>query len=156
MKDVIIKELQEQIFYGLRTISNDKQIKKNTQDLMQQVHRASGCEMKPPYIICTKEFYQDDGEYQLFVGGMKRYQNLEKLMMLEGTYAVIEVSCKWMQSWYTAIHEAKHYIYHKWVDKTPYVPCHVEYVLFTEKSLEKKPILELYVKLMSNQKAENS
>lgn len=147
MKQVRIEEKDEQIYYGLRTISNDKRLKKDSEDLMKQVYRASGCSSIVPYIVFTQDFYQDEGEFQLFVGGSSRYPNLEKLIVAKGTYAVIEVSCKLMQSWNMAIHDAKHYIYHKWMTKQPYHSCHTEFVLFQETEDDKKRKFELYIQL---------
>ena len=116
MKEVKIQRLQEQVFYGLRTISNDKHMKKDLEALLQQVKRASGSVMVMPYIVCMKEFYQDAGEFQLFIGSEEAYPNLEKLLMGESIYAVIELNIKLMQSWSAAIHEIKHHIY-KWSEK---------------------------------------
>lgn len=147
MKDIEINEQDEQIFYGLRTISNDKHLKKDTEELMRQVYRASGGTSMNSYIVFMQDFYQDEGEYQLFVGGKSYHSNLEKLIVMKGSYAKAEVACKLMQSWNMAVHDTKHYIYTKWMEKQPYRSCHTEYILFQEHTNAKKRIFDLYIQV---------
>lgn len=143
----MINEQDEQLFYGLRTISNDKRLKKDTEELIKQVYRASGCSSMDSYIVFMQDFYQDEGEYQLFVGGTSYHSNLEKLIVSKGSYAKVEVTCKLMQSWNMAVHDTKHYIYTKWMAKQPYRSCHTEYILFQEHEDDKKRIFDLYIQM---------
>ena len=87
MKEVKTKFKEEQMFYGFSTISNEKEAKKDMLELIDRIRRVSKCDTVLPYVALIKDFYQDEGEFQLFVGRMEYHPDLEKLVVVEGDFA---------------------------------------------------------------------
>lgn len=148
MKEINVEHIEEKVFYGLSTVSDQKHLMKNVEKLKAQVSKASGKETLFPYVVLTKNFYQEQSdEFQLFVGIMEEHLNLEKVHVPQGWFAKMEVGAMLGHFWGKAFNEAKHFLYKKWMVKEHYTSCDVDYALFDERALGLKPKMEYRVML---------
>lgn len=147
MKEIKTKFKEEQMFYGFSTISNEKEAKKDMLELIDRIRRVSKCDTVLPYVALIKDFYQDEGEFQLFVGKMEYHRDLEKLVVVEGNFATAEIEPAFGRFWRKAITSTKHYMETKWADKNGYTPGSVKYLLFSEKIKSEHPALDYYMQI---------
>lgn len=147
MREVKTLFKEEQMFYGFSTISNEKEAKKDMFALIEQIKRVSKCDTILPYVALIKDFYQDEGEFQLFVGRFDYHPDLEKLVVVEGNFAQTEIEPSFHRFWKKTIISTKHYLETKWADQHGYIPGSLKYLLFYEKPNSAQPTLEFYMRL---------
>lgn len=147
MKEVKVKFEEEQMFYGFSTISNEKQAKKDMLELIDRIKRVSKCDTILPYVALIKDFYQDKEDFQLFVGRVDYHPDLEKLVVVEGEFATIEIEPALGRFWNKAVLSAKRYMESKWADKNGYIAGSLKYLIFSDKVKSDHPTIDYYMRI---------
>ena len=83
-------------------------------------------------------------------GGEIEREKLTAYELPSGYYGKVVVKPKMGLIWSIAIGEAKRYVYTKWIRSSEYTALNMEYEYHTEKSIGKKPEIELFFALIKN------
>ena len=150
--DVTVIERPDKEIYGLWGKSSDKTIAKDIPRLSKQYYDTIG--EKPervlPFFVASKDYDEQTGEFDLFVGGEIECEKLTAYELPCGYYGKVVVKPKMGFVWSMAIGEAKRYVYTKWVLSSEYKALNMEYERHTEKSIGKKPEIEMFFALAKN------
>jgi predicted transcriptional regulator YdeE len=143
----------QQVVYGLWGKSSDKTLPKDIPALSKKYYDTVG---KPsgsilPFFVISKDYNEATSKFDLFIGGDIESNRLEAYKLPEGTYGKIVVKPKFGFIWGAAIGEAKHYFYTKWLPSSEYDAVNMEYEFHTEKSVMKKPEIELLFAIKKKQ-----
>lgn len=143
--DVIIVEQSERIVYGLWMQSEDRTVAKDIPALSARFYAA--LEKSPgdllPFYVVTKDYDEKSKRFQLFIGGEIESENLEPALLPEGAYCKVAVRPKFGFLWGAAVGAAKRDFYTKWLPRSGYRARNLEYELHTEKSISKRPEIDL-------------
>ena len=150
--EVTMIERPNKKIYGLWGKSSDKSIPKDIPMLSKQYYAT--IEEKPesilPFFIVSKDYDEKTGDFDLFIGGEIESENLTAYELPSGYYGKVVVKPKMGLIWSIAIGEAKRYVYTKWIRSSEYTALNMEYEYHTEKSIGKKPEIELFFALIKN------
>lgn len=143
--EVITITQPQQTIYGIWGKSNDKTVAKDIPILSKKYYdiivKPSGSVL-PFYVVC-KNYNEVTGHFDILIGGECENSGLEMYYLPAGTYGKIVVKPKLGLLWGMAIGEAKQYFYKKWLPTSGYEAINLEYELHTEKSVAKKPEIDL-------------
>lgn len=142
---ITISTQPEQLLYGIQGSSGDKTIAKDIPTLSKRYRTILDDPSRDafPFVVLTKNYDETTGAFDLFVGGTIENDQLEAMVLPEGTYGTITVKPKLGFMWGPAIGEAKRYFYTKWLPASGYEAVNLEYELHTEKSVGKKPEIDI-------------
>lgn len=142
---ITISTQPEQLLYGIQGSSGDKTIAKDIPTLSKRYRTILDDPSLDafPFMVLTKNYDETIGAFDLFVGGTIENDQLEAMVLPEGTYGTITVKPKLGFMWGPAIGEAKRYFYTKWLPTSGYEAVNLEYELHTEKSVDKKPEIDI-------------
>jgi len=137
--------MPQRMIYGMRGNSSDKAISKDIPSLSKKYYDAIG---KPsgsvlPFFVLSHNYSETTKQFDLFIGGQTEHGQLEEYELPEGIYGKITVKPKFGFVWNLAIGEAKRYFYIKWLPASGYSALNMEYELHSEKSIAKKPEIDL-------------
>lgn len=139
--------------YGLWIASSDKTIAKDIPALSKKyygvVGKSSGSVL--PFFVLSKNYNESTGKFDLFIGGEMAYESLDEYVLPEGTYGKIAVKPKLGFVWGLAVGEAKRHFYTKWIPSSNYEALNMEYEYHTEKSMGKKPEIDLLFAIKKKQ-----
>lgn len=143
--DVQMLEIEGRTIYGLWKKSNDKTVSKDIEFLSREyyeaVSRQNGTVL--PFVVLSRDYDERNREFELFVGGTLRREELERLDLPAGVYARMTVRPKFGRFWGIAIGGAKRYFYTRWLPGSSYEGLNMEYEYHTEETLGSHPSLEL-------------
>lgn len=128
--------MNEQIIYGLW----HKAKKATTNDDMMLLSQKTVL----PFFVLSRNHHKENEYFDLFIGSTIEKTGLESLTLPAGEYVKITIQPRWRIFTDTAIDKAKRYFYNKWLFENPYVFYNLEYVYYNDKSLGKKPIIDVY------------
>ncbi len=133
-------------WYGLWGKANDQTISKDISSLAAAYHKITRTKKGEvlPFIVLTRNYNAQSGDAELFIGGEKRSEGLEKLILPQGEYAKITVAPKFIFMWGLYAGKAKRFFYTQWLPKSPYESKNLEYELHTDESLGKKPTIDVF------------
>lgn len=136
---------QQQEIYGVWGRSSDKSVARNIPALSKKYYELaelpSGGAI--PFFVVSKDYNEATGEFALFIGGQIKHARLEAYSLPQGMYGKVTVKPKLGFMWGMAVGEAKRYFYTKWLPSSGFSALNMEYELHTEKSLGKKPEIDL-------------
>jgi predicted transcriptional regulator YdeE len=147
--NIIIQTNPPQTLHGLWTQSGDGTVAKDIDALSKKYHAAVGkvADSVLPFFVLSKDYDRESGRFSLFVGGLIPHEGLELFPLPEGLYAQTTVRPKLGFLWGLAIGEAKRNFYTKWLPSSGYAAVNMEYEYHTEKSIGKKPEIEMFFSL---------
>jgi Bacterial transcription activator, effector binding domain. len=141
--NVEILEIDKTAIYGLSKISNDKTIAKDITELSKQYKDIVKNETVLPYFILSKNYNEQTKDFEMLVGGTLEGKQLEQYIISKGKYAKITIKPKFGFLWGLSVGEAKRYFYTDWIKSSNYKPLNMEYEYHTEKSIGKKPTIDI-------------
>ena len=154
--DICVAALPAQILYGLWMRSSDKTVSKDIQALSRKYYGMINKEPQSvlPFYVLSKNYDKDSGMSDLFIGGQEQFENLEMFEIPAGLYGKTTVKPKFGFLWGLAIGQAKRFFYTKWISHSGYGAVNMEYEYHTEKSIGKKPEIELHFALEEKPRAQ--
>ncbi len=143
--EVSILTQPQQIVYGLWGESSDKTISKDISSLSKKYYRAveSVPQSVLPFFVISKDYDKNSGHFNLFIGGLVQHDQLDSISLPSGAYGKITIKPKLGFMWGLAVGEAKRYFYTQWLPASEYSALNMEYEFHTDKSIGKKPEIEL-------------
>lgn len=143
--DVQIVELDALTLYGLGQPSSDKGQAKDIPTVSKRYYQTSGQRRESvlPFYVVSQGYEPQTTKFELFIGSEQPHDGLAQLTLPQGTYAKLAVRPKLGMLWGPAIGEAKGFLYGKWLPGSPYQARNLEYELHTEKSVGKKPEIDI-------------
>ena len=141
--NVVYKE--QQVINGLWKKSNDKTISKDIEELSKRYHKVVSLPGKKvfPYFVLSKNYDEKSKDFEMFIGSTIKKESLDSFILPAGEYAKITIRPKFGFWWGISIGEAKRYFYTKWIWENPYEALNMEYEYHTEKSVEKRPTIDI-------------
>lgn len=141
----------EQVLYGLHQQSNNQSQRKDIPSLSAQFYDRIGATPKAvlPLYIVSRDYDDAAGTFTLFIGDDGSNHGLERETLPSGTYAKLEVRPKLGLLWGLAVGAAKRWFYTQWLPRSPYEAVNLEYELHTEKSVGKRPAVDLLFAIRS-------
>ena len=143
--EVQIIQIEETEIYGLWQQSIDSTVAKDIDRLSKQqydaVQKEEGTVL--PYFVLSRNYDENTKTFELFAGSTTEHLGLQSLSLPGGQYAKITVRPKFGFIWGAAIGEAKQYFYTKWLPASSYAAANMEYEFHTEKSIGKKPEIDI-------------
>lgn len=151
--EVAILTQPQQIIYGLWGKSSDKTISKDIPSLSKKYYEAIGKtpENVLPFFVLSKDYDKRNGQFGLFIGGLIQHEQLDSFSLPAGTYGKMAIRPKLGFIWGLAVGEAKRYFYTQWLPASEYIALNMEYEFHADKSVGKKPEIELFFALDKNQ-----
>ena len=141
--DVEISEISEVKIYGFSKKSNDKTIAKDIHELSVKFYGIMNKKPVIPYFILSKNYDIKTKDFEMFIGSIYENTLFTQYIIPEGKYAKITVRPKLGFMWGLSIGEAKRYFYTIWLKNSKYEPLNMEYEYHTEKSIGKKPAIDI-------------
>ena len=141
--NVEILEIDKTTIYGLSKMSNDKTISKDITKLSKQYKDIIKNETVLPYFILSKNYNEQTKDFEILIGGTLEIKQLEQYIISKGKYAKITIKPKFGFLWGLSVGEAKRYFYTNWIKNSNYKPSNMEYEYHTEKSIGKKPTIDI-------------
>lgn len=143
--EVTIVECEERKVYGIWKKSNDASIAKDINTTSAEYNQIVGVKKEAvlPYFVLSCNYDETTKEFELFIGSTKKADGLTEYEIPKGLYGCMNVCPKLGFLWGPAIGEAKQYFYAKWIKEHPYRILNMEYEYHTEKSIGKKPSIEI-------------
>lgn len=143
--EVTISTQPEQTIYGVWGESSDKTVAKDIPTLSKKSYTIIG---KPsgsilPFYVLSRNYDKATGQFDIFIGGEFENSVLNMYCMPAGLYGEIAVRPKFGLLWGMAIGEAKQHFYTKWIPSSEHEAVNMEYELHTERSVVKKPEIDL-------------
>lgn len=144
-RNVAVREMGERRICGLETASSDRSVSVDIPRLSAEYHAVSGTREGGvlPFYVLSRDYEPRGGTFRLFVGGEPAHEGLRELTLPAGLCAVMAVKPKLGFLWGAAVGEAKRWFYTVWLPQSGYRPQNLEYEYHTEKTLGKKPELDL-------------
>ena len=144
-KEVTLTTGSEQELYGIWGKSNDKTVSKDIPKLSKKFYEMAESIPKNtiPFYVLSRNYNEETGSFELFIGGTREHSQLERYVLPEGLYGTMIIKPKLGFLWGMAIGEAKRYFYTQWLPNSNYKALNMEYELHTEKSLGKKSEISL-------------
>lgn len=151
--EVISVKQEGQQIYGLWAKSSDKAVSKDIPTLSKKYYDILAVQPGAvlPFFVLSQNYDVSSGEFDLFIGGKVNHEQLQDYQLPEGSYGRIVVKPKLGFLWGKAIGEAKRYFYSKWLPASDYEALNMEYEFHTEKSLGKKPEIDLLFAIKEKQ-----
>lgn len=145
----VIEKTEEMTVFGLWLNSNDKSVSRDIANLSEEyydvVGRKSGEVL--PFFILNKDYNEETRNFALFIGGLLENSKLDRVVLPQGYYGMMAIKPKLGFLWGLSIGQAKRYFYIKWLPKSNYEGLNFEYEYHSEKSVSKKPEIEIYFAL---------
>lgn len=143
--EVTTIKMPRRMIHGVRGNSSDRAVAKDIPHLAKKYYDVIG---KPsgsvlPFFVLSENYSETTKQFDLFIGGQIEHEQLEVYELPEGIYGKITVKPKLGFVWNLAIGEAKRYFYIKWLPASGYSALNMEYELHSEKSIAKKPEIDL-------------
>ncbi len=143
--DVSIVRLPQQAVYGILGPSSDKTVARVIPALAKQYYAALG--QKPdtvlPFYVLSRNYKPDTGLFELFCGGEIPCEGLVAITLPAGAYGKMTVRPQLGVLWGPAVGNAKRHFYTQWLPRAGYEALNMEYEYHTQKSMGKKPEIEL-------------
>ncbi len=151
--EVTISTRQAQTIFGVWGKSGDKTVAKDIPSLSKAYYGVIGMPSGSvlPFYVLSKDYDDATGQFDLFIGGEREEGGLEAFLLPAGTYGRITVRPKLGLLWGPAIGEAKRYFYTKWLPASDYEAINMEYELHTEKSVARRPEIDLLLAIRRKQ-----
>lgn len=151
--EVSIHTQQAYSVHGVWGKSSDKTVAKDIPSLSEKYYGFIG---KPPesvlpFFVLSRDYDKATGQFDLFIGGDREISGLETYYLPAGVYGKIVVKPKLGLFWGLAVGEAKRYFYTKWLPASNYEAKNMEYEYHTEKSVSKKPEIDLIFAIRKKQ-----
>ena len=151
--EVTISTQPEQSIYGVWRKSSDRTVSKDIPSLTRDFY---GIICKPydsvlPFFVLSNNYNEATGQFDLLIGCERAERGLELYHLPAGPYAKIVVKPKLGLLWGFAIGEAKRFFYTKWLPASEYEAVNMEYEFHTEKSVVKKPEIDLMFAIRKKQ-----
>lgn len=144
--EVAITTQPEQTLYGVWQDASDKTIAKDinvaSARYWQMLGRAPGSLL--PFFVLSEGYDPATKQFRLFIGGLAAHSGLTPYTTPAGMYGHMTIRPKLGFLWGPAIGEAKRYFYTKWLPTSHHEALNMEYEFHTEKSVGKKPEIDLY------------
>ena len=146
--DVEIIEISEITIYGFWKKSNDKTISKDINELSAKFH--SIIKEKPviPFFVLSKNYNEKTRDFDMFIGSIYENTLFEQHIISKGKYAKMTIRPKFGFIWGLSIGAAKRYFYTKWLKNNKYKSLNMEYEYHTEKSIGKKPTIDIIFSIL--------
>lgn len=142
--NVTIEEHVDDIkLYGLSRKSNDDSIANDIPQLTDDYHKWTTLKRVLPLYILSKNYDEETGNFDLFIGSTSKYAGLNEITVPSGTYARITIRPKLGFLWGMAIGEAKVFFYKTWLQNSAYEAVNMEYEHHTEKSTGMFPSVDI-------------
>lgn len=150
--EVLVTALPSKLIYGLWANSSDKTISKDIPALSERFYNAVGKtpESVLPFFVLSNNYDETSGHFNLFIGSEIQHEQLDTYELSAGEYGKITVKPKFGFIWGLSVGEAKRYFYTKWLPASEYHALNMEYELHTEKSIGKKPEIEILFAIKKN------
>jgi len=148
--NVEIVDLDEIKIYGFSKKSNDKTLPKDIHELSSKYHNIINKKPTVPFFVLSKDYDLQTKDLEIFVGSIYENKAFEQYIIPKGTFAKITIKPKLGFIWGLSIGEAKRYFYIKWIKDNKFIPLNMEYEYHTEKSLSKKPTIEIIFSISDN------
>ena len=147
--EIVLVAKPSKTIYGLWRKSNDRTIAKDIPALSKQYYTSVGKTPKSvvPFFVLSKDYDEKTGDFDLFIGGEIKCGKLTACELPGGQYGKVTVRPKLGFIWSLAIGEVKRYVYTKWVSSSEYLALNMEYEHHTQKSIGKKPEIDLFFAL---------
>ena len=137
--------LEELTLYGLWQPSSDQSVARDIPALSRRYRAAiqrQGEQVLPFYVL-SRDYDEASGRFSLFVGNEQPHPALRELTLPTGLYGKMVVRPRWAFLWGAAVGAAKRYFYTQWLPGSPYRACGLEFERHTEKSLGRRPSVDL-------------
>ncbi len=146
--DVIIVKIDEdKKIYGKAISTNLKSSLKDMPKLSLEYNNILKKEVIPFYVI-NKNYDFTTEIFDLMVGGEIQNNNLEEIIIPQGTYAKISIKPRIGLLWNFSVNFAKQYFYKVWLVENPrYKELNFSYEYYGEKSTLDVPEIDLYFKI---------
>ena len=150
--DITIINRPQREIYGLWEKSNDKTIAKDIPALSRlfydTVEQNTGSVL--PFYVLSKNYDKTSGTFDLFIGSETTHHALESFLLPEGIYGRVTVKPKLGFLWGFSVGKAKRYFYSEWLPSSQYTALNIEYEYHTEKSIARKPQIDLFFAIKSS------
>ena len=147
-KEISVQVLPAKTIYGLWSAASDKTVAKDIPQLSKKYNKAISkpvnSEPVIPFYVLSKDYDEQSRRFKLFIGAEHESKSLSAFVLPEGLYCIMRIRPKIGFLWGPAIGQAKIYFYTQWLPHSEYVALHMEYEHHTQKSLGKKPEIDLY------------
>ena len=144
-RQVTVVTQTDQILYGLWQNSSDQTIAKDIAALSKHYYQTIGKEPRSvlPFYVLSRNYDENTRQFELFIGGQLEHPELIRFDSPAGFYGHMTIKPKLGFIWGLAVGEAKKYFYTKWLPTSDFTAVNLEYEYHTEKSIGKKPEIEL-------------
>ena len=149
---VEILDVPEIKIYGFSKKSNDKSMAKDINELSVKFYSIIKEKPTIPFFILSKNYNVITKDFDLFIGSICENNTFEQYIISEGKYAKITIKPKFGFLWGLSIGETKRYFYKKWLKNSKYKALNMEYEYHTEKSISKKPTIDIIFSISDNMK----
>ena len=143
--EVRLQAPEETELYGVWGAANDKTLAKDIPALSAAFHKITGTRDGEvlPFVVLSRNYDEREGSSELFVGSKTVNDELSRLVLPAGEYAVITVKPKLGRFWGLAVGEAKRFFYTKWLPQSGFTANNLEYEYHTEKALGRDPSIDI-------------
>ncbi|MGI6664522.1 MAG: AraC family transcriptional regulator [Christensenellaceae bacterium] len=152
---VDIERKTERAIYGLWQNSCDKTIAQDIPLLTNAfyaVAQKQAGEVLPFYVV-SKDYAPATGQFSLFIGGNEKVAGLAAFSLPTGLYGKITIQPKFSFLFGFSIARAKRYFYTKWLPASSYEARNMEYEYHDEKSIKKRPSIDLFFAIQEKKEA---
>jgi predicted transcriptional regulator YdeE len=141
----VIERNEDTSVFGLCQRSNDKTQAKDIPAVSKKYHDTVGKESGEviPFFVISKDYNENTKDFQLFIGGTIKKDDLETFVIPKGIYGKITVKPKMGFMWGLSIGEAKRAFYTEWLPQSGYTALNMEYEYHTEISTGKDPQIDI-------------
>lgn len=143
--EVRVEQMRERVVYGVGATSNDRTLSRDIDRLAKAHAEAVGAPTggAVPLFVVSHGYDPATGDCELFVGGEVEADGLERFVVPEGAYARLELAPALRVLWGASVGKAKRWLYTTWLPTSGYVALNLEYELHTEKTLGRRPRVDL-------------
>lgn len=143
--EVRVEQMGERVVYGVGAASNDRTLAHDIDRLAKAHAEAAGAPAggSVPLFVVSHAYDPSAGDCELFVGGEAEADGLERFAIPAGAYARIELAPALRALWGASVGKAKRWLYTTWLPTSGYVALNLEYEHHTEKTLGRRPRVDL-------------
>lgn len=143
--EVRVEQTAKRVVYGVGMASNDRMLARDIDRLAKVRAEAADASAGTtvPLFVISHAYDPSTGDCELFVGGEAEADGLERFAIPAGAYARIELAPALRALWGASVGKAKRWLYTTWLPTSGYVALNLEYERHTEKTLGRRPRVDL-------------
>ena len=143
---VEIRSLKAGKLHGFSAETNEMNRRREITALATRYHELLGPGKHLPLYVVSQN-RAPEGNYSLFFGGNPKNEAMQAIDMPAGPYARMVIRPKYGLFWGKAIAEARDWFFREWLPASNYTKKDLEFEHHSEKTIEKRPTLELFFAL---------